>query len=441
MLPFRQYPMKASFYNIGCKVNFAELSEIESLFRERGFEVVPFGVPADVVIINTCTVTGNADADSRKMIRRARASSPAAFIGVTGCYAQLGAEDIKKIDGVDAVFGSGEKFAILDLIDDFSKKENPAIYVAGIDGELPFHSACSLENESRTRVALKLQDGCDYKCTYCTIPQARGCSRSMATEELEKAVRRLDDEKKLEVVLTGINLGEYSYEGKTFFDVLAMLDRMKPGFRSRISSIEPNLVTDEIIGLVAGSEYICPHFHIPLQSGSDHILRLMKRRYNTRRFAEKIESIKAAIPDCCIGVDVITGFPGEEDVHFNETYELLRSLPISYLHVFSYSMRKNTPAAGFEGKVAESVKKERTKILRELSESKKNEFYQSQLGKMKTIVPERYSAKKQAWTGWTGNYVFCSFRGLQDKDRTQIIQLEEIRGDCVTGRLQPDPGA
>lgn len=423
--------MKASFYNIGCKVNFAELSEIESSFREQGFDIVPFGTASDVVIINTCTVTGNADADSRKIIRRARTASPEAFIGVTGCYAQLGAGEISKIEGVDAVFGTKSKFDILNIIDDFHKRSSTEIYVADINGEMEFHSACSLENQARTRVTLKLQDGCDYRCTYCTIPHARGGSRSMPFDELERQIQKLNNEKKLEVILTGINLGEYRHDDKVFADALALIDSMKPGFRSRISSIEPNLVSERVIELVAGSEYICPHFHVPLQSGSDQILKLMKRRYNTKRFVDRIEKIKSAIPDCCIGIDVITGFPGEEDIYFNETYNLLDSLPVSYLHVFTYSERNNTPAAGYDSKVGEKAKKERTHALKELSERKRNGFYESQIGKIKTVVPEKYSQKKQAWTGWTENYVKLLLPGKLDETVTHQVQLTKIQGDCV----------
>ncbi len=421
--------MKASFYNIGCKVNFAELSEIESAFRAKGFEIVPFGVPSDVVIINTCTVTGNADSDSRKIIRRARAGSPEAFIGVTGCYAQLGSEEISRIDGVDAVFGTKSKFEILNIIDDFHKRSSAEIYVSGINGEMEFHSACSLENETRTRVTLKLQDGCDYRCTYCTIPGARGGSRSMPIDELEKQILRLSDEGKLEVVLTGINLGEYRYGENDFADALELLINMKPRFRARISSIEPNLISDRIISLAAGSEYICPHFHIPLQSGSDHILRIMKRRYNTRRFIDRIEKIKAAIPDCGLGIDVITGFPGELDIHFMETYSLLQSLPVSYLHVFTYSERKNTPAAGYPGKIPESAKKERKHALKELSERKREEFYRGQLGKTKTAVPEKFSPRKQAWSGWTENYVKVGITGNLDGKSAVAVKLMELDGD------------
>jgi threonylcarbamoyladenosine tRNA methylthiotransferase MtaB len=311
--------MKISFYNLGCKVNFAETAQLQDDFRKLGFEIVDFESESDIVFINTCTVTHKADADSRKIIRRAIRQNPKAFIAVGGCYSQLASEHLKEIDGIDAVLGANEKFRINELISVFSKREAPEIFISEKD-DAEFYPACSADSNLRMRAVLKIQDGCDYFCTYCAVPHARGRSRSIPFDHIIPFLHDIENQGYKEVVLTGINLGDYRYEGKEFADVLDLIDREELGLRIRISSLEPDLINDEIIDIVADSKSICPHFHIPLQSGSDSILKSMRRRYDTKYFMDLIDKINKRIPDCGIGIDVIVGFPGETEEHFNETY-------------------------------------------------------------------------------------------------------------------------
>ena len=402
--------MRISFHTLGCKQNYAETSHISEQFTQAGHNIVEFGEPCDAVLINTCTVTENADTECRKIIRRALRVSPNAFIGVTGCYAQLQPEEIASVEGVDAVFGAKEKFNIPYLISDFSKFNTPKIF-ADDTTNLEFVEAAFSEHDSRHRAYLKLQDGCDYNCSFCTIPLARGASRSMNFNEIEKHVRRLEDSGYKEVVLTGINLGEYkSSGGERFADVLRCIADLQPTFRVRISSIEPNKVTNEVLEIVASSDTFCKHFHIPLQSGSPEILRAMRRRYTAEYYADLVYRIKSSIPYCAIGVDVITGFPGEDDRHFEESHTFLSELPISYLHVFTYSERENTPASSYESKVPIRVRKDRTRRLRELSASKKSEFYNSEINSLRTVIPERFDQLTGLWSGYSENYVRVQFK-------------------------------
>ena len=434
--------MRISYYNIGCKVNFAEISQIRKQFELLGHETVEFGQITDAVIINTCSVTNMADSDCRKIIRRALRYSPDAFIGVLGCYAQLKPEDIAKIDGVDAVFGIKEKFSIPDIISDFRKKGKAQLLVSNLE-DLPFHTACSVDNESHTRMVLKLQDGCDYSCTYCTIPNARGGSRSMPFGELKSKIIELNETDYYEIILSGINLGEYKAPTEErFIDVIKFIENSGVKQRFRISSIEPNLITPELIEIVKNSKTVCPHFHIPLQSGSPEILKLMRRRYDAESFRELIIYIKEKIPDCCIGVDVISGFPGETGKHFEETFNLLESLPVSYLHPFTFSERDNTPAATFPGIVPHDIRKSRTVELRKLSDTKKALFYNSQVGTVRTAIPEQFDKENGAWKGWTENYVHVEFSGVdlpqvQPNSGKKPLKLElvECSGDFVRGRV------
>ncbi|MFN3780745.1 MAG: tRNA (N(6)-L-threonylcarbamoyladenosine(37)-C(2))-methylthiotransferase MtaB [Candidatus Kapaibacteriota bacterium] len=430
--------MRVSLYNIGCKVNFAELSQIQKQFEQLGAEVVQFGEPCDTFIINTCTVTSMADADCRKIIRRALKINPNAFIAVTGCYAQIHPEEIAKIDGVDAIFGTKYKFDIPILIEKFEKSEKPKIFVSDLDGNLPYHFAVSTDNESRTRIVLKIQDGCDYSCTYCIIPVARGKSRSMPFEALKQKILELNDTDYEEVVLSGINVGEYrDYTGRTFVDVVRFINEIEPKQRYRISSIEPNKLKDEIIEIVSKSKVFCPHFHIPLQSGSDTVLKLMQRRYNTKRYEDVVHKIKEKMPNACIGVDVITGFPGETDELFEETYNFLERLPISYLHVFTYSDRNGTKASRMEEKVPHEVKKDRTRILRKLSDYKRRVFYETQLGNIFDVVPEEYLPTKGSWKGWTENYIRCEFIAPREFSKKRVsVKLQSVLGDTCFGTLQ-----
>ena len=401
--------MKISYYNIGCKVNFAEIASIQKKLEDKGHSTVDFGTVEEAVIINTCSVTNNADVDARKIIRRALKNNPDAFIGVLGCYAQLKPGEVAGIEGVDAVFGMKEKFDVVDYLDSFSRKHSPEILVSNLD-ELPFHTASSVDNDSRTRMVLKLQDGCDYSCTYCTIPKARGRSRSMPFSELKQKFYEINETDFYEIVLSGVNLGEYlAPTGEKFIDVIKFIEKSGIKQRIRISSIEPNLIKQEIIELIKNSETICPHFHIPLQSGSSDILKSMKRRYNAGYFEDLIHRIKSEIPHCCIGIDVISGFPGETDEHFRQTFDFIERLPFSYIHAFTYSERTGTAAASMTMKLSGDVRKARTLSLRRLSDAKKDEFYKSQLGSIRSTIPEDYDAAGETWRGWTENYVRVVF--------------------------------
>lgn len=428
--------MNVAFYTLGCKLNYAETSTIAEQFRQAGHAIVHFGEPADAVIINTCTVTENADTECRKIIRRALRSSPNAFVAVTGCYAQLQPEEIASIDGVDAVFGATEKFSMTKHITNFEKLDTPQLFVTDT-AEAEFEAARSSDGDSRTRAFLKLQDGCNYSCSFCTIPLARGSSRSMDFTEIEGQIRALEAAGYHEVVLSGINLGDYEAStGENFFHVLQQIEALHPSFRIRISSIEPNLLKPEILALVAQSKVIVPHFHIPLQSGSPEILRLMRRRYNAPYYEDLISRIKEQIPDCCIGVDVITGFPGETERHFEETFNFLHRLPVSYLHVFSYSERENTPAATFQGKVPSATKQERTNRLRALSSKKRFEFYTSQLGTERIVVPEIFDFAAGRWTGWTENYVKTEFEGNHLHHNAPVkVRLQHLEGEHIVAQV------
>jgi threonylcarbamoyladenosine tRNA methylthiotransferase MtaB len=428
--------MDISFYNLGCKVNLADISRIGRQFEELGHKVVEYGKPSDMVLINTCTVTHRADADCRKIVRRSLRTSPEAYIGVLGCYAQLQPDEIIKIDGVDAVFGQKEKFMIPELVSDFTKTGTPNILVSDA-GEAEFHTSAVSDNAGRTRAVLKLQDGCDYRCTFCTIPDARGRSRSMEFDEILGRFDNLWKEGFREVVIAGINLGDYKAEGgKKFVDVARLIDGLPYCMRVRISSIEPNLLKPEILDVVMNSDRFVPHFHIPLQSGSQQMLIKMKRRYRAKNYSALIEDIKRRNPDTCIGADVIVGFPGETEEHFQETYDFIDNLPISYLHVFTYSERPGTPAAEMEGKVPHDIRKNRTNILRRLSVHKQMDFYASQVGKSKKFLPETYLPEKGMWKGWTENYVPALVIASADLPcRPLNVTLKKHIGDKVLAEI------
>ncbi|MCU0426383.1 MAG: tRNA (N(6)-L-threonylcarbamoyladenosine(37)-C(2))-methylthiotransferase MtaB [Candidatus Kapabacteria bacterium] len=432
--------MNVSFYTLGCKLNYAETSQLQRTFEQNGHTVVPFGQPTDAVIINTCTVTDNADKECRQIIRRALRVSPEAFVGVTGCYAQLQPEEIASIDGVDAVFGAKEKFKIPELVREFRKFDTPQCFVDELDGALDFVEAQSSETDSRTRAFLKLQDGCDYKCSFCTIPLARGKSRAMDFSLIPEKIRHLEASGYHEVVLSGINLGDYEApSGETFTDVVRLIETLQPRLRVRISSIEPNLLTKEIIDIIAESNVFCHSFHIPLQSGSSEVLRQMRRRYKAEYYRDLIHSIKDAMPDAAIGADVIVGFPTEADAHFEETFAFLHELPVSYLHVFSYSERENTPAAEFSaqtGGVPMHKRAERSKRLRTLSAKKKFDFYRGECGTIRTVIPEQRSAESGLWSGWTENYVRVEFAAPPSLVQAPMqVRLLETDGETVRAVL------
>ena len=399
-----------AFHTLGCKLNFAETSTIAKDMVEGGFERVEFSDPADVYMINTCSVTENADRETRNIIGRALRTNPDGFIVVVGCYAQLKPEQIMELPGVDLVLGATEKFNVRQFLGALEKTKGDAeVHSCEIKDANNFISSYSAGD--RTRAFLKVQDGCDYKCTYCTIPLARGISRSDTLENVVAKAQEIAEAGIPEIVLTGVNVGDYGKgefgnkkHESTFLELVQALDAQVPVERMRISSIEPNLLRDEIIAFTAQSKKFVPHFHLPLQSGSDAILKLMKRRYMSALYRKRVAAIKAANPNTCIGVDVIVGFPGETDELFAETYKLLNELDISYLHVFTYSERENTLAAGMNGVVPIPDRKRRNKMLRILSEKKKRAFYESQLGKIRPVLFEAEN-KEGFMLGYTDNYV------------------------------------
>ncbi len=402
-----------AFHTLGCKLNFAETSTIARLFKEKGFIKKSFLEPADVYVINTCSVTENADNECKSIVKSALLKNPEAFVAVVGCYAQLKPEEISKIEGVDVVLGATEKFKLLNYIHLSGKHLHAQIHNCEISDANFFVDAYSVGD--RTRSFLKVQDGCDYSCTFCTIPLARGKSRSDLIENVIRNANKIASEGVKEIVLTGVNIGDFGkgqlitedFKKKkevTFLDLIMALDEVKGIERFRISSIEPNLLKDQIIDFVAKSKKFVPHFHIPLQSGSNDLLKLMKRRYHKELYADRINKIKTLMPDCCIGVDVIVGFPGETDELFLETYNYLNNLDLSYLHVFTYSERDNTEAIDLPNQVSIVERKRRNKMLRILSAKKLRLFYEQQKGKILSVIFENEN-KKGFMYGFTQNYV------------------------------------
>jgi threonylcarbamoyladenosine tRNA methylthiotransferase MtaB len=400
-----------ALHTLGCKLNYSETSAIERLLENDGFVKKDFTEVADVYVINTCSVTENADKECRLLVRRIQRKAPQAMVVVTGCYAQLKPKEIAAIDGVDLVLGAAEKFNITTHLQQLTKGDSAEICSCDIEEVNGFHSSFSINN--RTRTFLKVQDGCDYNCSFCTIPMARGKSRSNSIENVLGEIKKIKEEGVKEIVLTGINLGDFGKDdngNKTyedFYSLLSALEKIEGVERYRISSIEPNLLTNKIIELVAISKKIMPHFHIPLQSGSNKILASMRRRYRKELYAEKIALIKKLIPDCSVGVDIITGFPGETDEDFNETVRFLKELDIAYLHVFTYSERANTHALNIGPVVAVNIRNNRTKILRNLSYKKSLEFTQCHIGETRKVLFEAPD-KNGMMDGYTDNYIKIS---------------------------------
>ena len=398
---------KVAFYTLGCKLNFSESSTIGRLFTDAGYAVVEFTDAADVYVINTCSVTEHADKKCRKVVKEALKYSPNAYITIVGCYAQLKPVEIAEIEGVDMVLGAAEKFRIVEYISGLTKEPKTIIHQQNIE-KVNHNFIAAYSIGDRTRTFLKVQDGCDYPCTYCTIPLARGGSRSDTIENVVNRTRQIAESGVKEIVLTGVNLGDFGIRSGNredkFFDLVKALDEVEGIERFRISSIEPNLLSNEIISFVATSKRFVPHFHIPLQSGSNKILGLMKRRYQRELYTERVAAIKALLPNCCIGVDVIVGFPGETHDDFLDTYQFLNELDISYLHVFTYSEREQTAATEMMGVVAGSVRAERSKMLHILSDKKRRAFYQSQIGSVSEVLFEA-DQKNGFMHGFTKNYV------------------------------------
>jgi threonylcarbamoyladenosine tRNA methylthiotransferase MtaB len=410
---------RVSFHTLGCKLNYAESSSVERQFLERGFDVVEFGVPADVVVINTCTVTDRADRECRQVIRRARRSSPDAAIIVTGCYAQLEPGRIAAIEGVSLVLGSQEKFHLLDHLAALEDHACARVLVAPIGEVRKFGAAFSPGGSGRTRAFLKVQDGCDYVCSFCTIPLARGGSRSqplsLCVEQARAVVRR----GYREIVLTGVNVGDFGGPDGSFADLLRKLETIPGLDRLRIGSIEPNLLTEEILEVVADSTVLCKHFHIPLQSGSDAVLRRMRRRYTTDLYRGLVERIQRRIPDCGIGADVIVGFPGETEQEFQETYAFLHSIPVTYLHVFTYSERHHTAAIGMPSSVPVHIRRERNVRLRILGQEKRRAHEQTFLGRRFPVLLEG-TVEGGVRFGLTGEYVRVGVPAEGTKENTVV---------------------
>tara|TARA_B110000211_G_scaffold65268_1_gene75177 strand:- start:1068 stop:2378 length:1311 start_codon:yes stop_codon:yes gene_type:complete len=418
---------KVAFHTLGCKLNFSETSTIARSCEEEGYEKVEFKEHADIYVLNTCSVTENADKECKRLVRQVLKVNPEAFVVIIGCFAQLKPGEIAKYEGVDLVLGATEKFKLSSYLNDLSKQEIAEVHSCEIVDANFFEAAYSIGD--RTRAFLKVQDGCDYKCTYCTIPLARGISRSDKLNNVLKNAKEISERDIKEIVLTGVNIGDYGkgeFGNKkhehTFLELVQALDKVEGISRLRISSIEPNLLKDETIDFVSESDVFVPHFHIPLQSGSDELLKKMKRRYLTGLYTERVSRIKEKMPDACIGVDVIVGFPGETEELFQETYSLLNELDISYLHVFTYSERANTEAAVMEDVIDKGIRNQRSKMLRILSAKKKRAFYEKNIGSTRTVLFE-HDNKNGFIQGFTENYVKVKLEydpGL----RNQIVKVK-----------------
>ncbi len=421
---------KVTFFTLGCKLNFAETSSIERLFDEKGFTRVDFNSKADVVVINTCTVTASADKKCRNIISRALRTSPGAYIAVVGCYSQLKAAEVAGIPGVDLVLGSNEKFRIFEYADGFVKGDKPAIHSCEIINEQRFDSSYSFSG--RTRSFLKIQDGCDYFCSYCTIPLARGRSRSAGLDEILQQAAELEAAGVKEVVLTGVNIGDFGRPGSgSLYELLRELEKQTSVERFRLSSIEPDLLSDELINLVAGNQRFAPHFHLPLQSGCNRILEKMNRKYRCSLFTGRVNRIREEIPDAGIGADIITGFPGETLADFKDTVEFINNSDIAFLHVFSYSDRNNTEASLLPDKVSPAEKSRRSRILQEIAGIKLRDFYKRSVGQIHRVLFEKYN-KKGRMCGFTGNYIRVEIPGNSNFiNRLVKVELIEAGEDGV----------
>ena len=435
---------KVAFYTLGCKLNYSETSTISRSFESRGYIKVGFTETPDIFIINTCSVTENADKKCSKIVREARGISPDAYIAIIGCYAQLKPQEIASIPGVDAVLGASEKFRLMDLLDGFVRQPSAQVFASDIQEATGFNTSYSLHD--RTRTFLKVQDGCDYSCTFCTIPMARGASRSDSIQNIIRTAVEIGKTEVREIVLTGVNTGDFGIrEGKReerFIDLIKALDNVEGIDRFRISSIEPNLLTNEIIQFVKQSKKFVPHFHVPLQSGSNKILKLMKRRYQRELYADRVKQIKFLMPTACIGVDVIVGFPGESNEDFLETYQFLNELQISYLHVFTYSERENTMAATMPNSVPKSVRAERSKMMHILSDKKRRKFYEENLSHEAIVLFEN-DVENGMMHGFTENYIRVTapydpllvnevknFR-LKEINKNGLVELDDVFSEVL----------
>ncbi len=435
---------KVAFYTLGCKLNYSETSTISRMFEEKGYKKVDFSDTPDIFIINTCSVTENADKKCHKVVREASSISPDGYVAIIGCYAQLKPKEIAEIPGVDAVLGAAEKFRLVELLDGFVRKPQPEVFASEIEAAKTFHTSFSIHD--RTRTFLKVQDGCDYSCSFCTIPLARGESRSDSIQNIVATAEKIAATEVREVVLTGVNTGDFGLQnGKRvehFVDLAKALDNISGIDRFRISSIEPNLLTNEIIEFVSKSQRFAPHFHIPLQSGSNKILKLMRRRYQRELYVDRVNTIKSLMPHCCIGVDVIVGFPGETDDDFLETYRFLNELDISYLHVFTYSERENTLAANMPGSVPGNKRADRSKMLHILSDKKRRHFYEQNLGSEALVLFEN-DIENGMMHGFTENYIRVTAKydpllineikrvKLTSINEKGLVEVEEVEAEVL----------
>ncbi|MFN8334825.1 MAG: tRNA (N(6)-L-threonylcarbamoyladenosine(37)-C(2))-methylthiotransferase MtaB [Cyclobacteriaceae bacterium] len=422
---------KVAFYTLGCKLNYSETSTISRMFEQKGYIKADFTDTPDIFIINTCSVTENADKKCHKIVREARAISPDAYVAIIGCYAQLKPKEISEIPGVDAVLGAAEKFRLVELLDGFVRKPQPEVHASEVEAANTFNTSYSIHD--RTRTFLKVQDGCDYSCSFCTIPLARGSSRSDSIINIVKTANEIAGTEVREVVLTGVNTGDFGIQNgqrvERFSDLVKALDQVENIDRFRISSIEPNLLSDDIIEFVGQSKRFVPHFHVPLQSGSNKILKLMRRRYQRELYASRVEKIKSVMPHACIGVDVIVGFPGETKEDFLETYQFLNELNISYLHVFTYSERDNTLAATMSDSVNPKDRAERSKMLHILSDKKRRKFYEEHLGKEYRVLFEN-DVENGMMHGFTENYI----RVTAKYDPILINEIRKVRLTAINDR-------
>ncbi len=428
--------MKASFHTLGCKLNYAETASLERQFKERGFEIVPFTETSDVCVINTCSVTERADREARQIVRRALRTSPDAFVAVVGCYAQLDPEEIASIDGVDVVLGASEKFRVFDYAGPFQKFPSPKIFVSPIGTVNDFGPAYSGGIDDRTRAFLKVQDGCDFNCAFCTIPLARGESRSQTVEACLSQARQLVEMGYKEIILTGVNVGDFGKKnGTSLLQLLKGLHTVDGIERIRISSIEPNLLNEELTDYWLQSEKICDHFHIPLQHGTDEILRTMRRRYTSRYYRELIYRIREKSPHAGIGVDVIVGFPGETEGLFERNFNFIHDLPLSYLHVFTYSERPNTPSIDFEGRIEPRVRYAHSDRLRVLGQMKKSEFYRSQKDRILPVLIEG-SIEENMLSGYSDNYIRVKVPYHPALENSvSLVRIGEYKGDVCEGEV------
>lgn len=431
---------KVAFYTLGCKLNFSETSTISRQFEAKGYQKVDFSESPDIFLINTCSVTENADKKCRKIVKEAQKVNPNGYVAIIGCYAQLKPKEIAEIPGVDAVLGAAEKFRLLELIDDFKKPAQTQVMASEVKEAKAFNNAYSIND--RTRTFLKVQDGCNYHCAFCTIPLARGKSRSDSIANILKSAREIATTDQKEIVLTGVNIGDFGIQdGKRkerFADLVEQLDEVEGIERFRISSIEPNLLTNEIITFAAQSKRFVPHFHVPLQSGNNKTLRAMRRRYLRELYEDRVNKIKQLMPQACIGVDVIVGFPGETEEDFLDTYNFLNELPISYLHVFTFSERANTKATEMDGVVPLKERQRRSKMLRILSDKKKRAFYESQLGTTHQVLFEDDIANGMMH-GFTENYVRVAAKyDPMLINELKTVQLSSINDAGLVEAIEPE---